>query len=211
MHQWHDDVIWIWAWLSKEDVSRVATALLVCVTAWYAWLTSRMTRSMSLQTRAMVQPVLGIMLYQNKDEAYPKGRWQAKNLGEKPVVLIDIRLECRRDSRVFHEEYMLYQRHVLPPGESIAFEFDFTKKFLDHQGRGWFSPGMESFNIEIVAADISEQVILTYRMFLYSQSLSVKKGKVLPVISKLVSEAALLLLDELIEIQCAESNRFSGM
>jgi hypothetical protein len=35
---------------------------------------------------------------------------------------------------------------------------------------------MESFNIEIVAADISEQVILTYRMFLYSQSLSVKKG-----------------------------------
>ena len=176
MHQWHDDVIWLWAWLSKEDVSRAATALLVCITAWYAWLTSRMTRSMSLQTRAMVQPVLGIMLYQNKDEAYPKGRWKAKNLGEKPIILIDIRLECRRHPKVFHEEYMLYQRHVLPPGEPIDFEFDFTKKFLDDQGRGWFSPGMESFNIEIVAADISEQVILTYRMFLYTQSLSVKKG-----------------------------------
>jgi ABC-type proline/glycine betaine transport system ATPase subunit len=35
---------------------------------------------------------------------------------------------------------------------------------------------MESFNLEIVAADISEQVTLTYRMFLYTQSLIVKKG-----------------------------------
>jgi hypothetical protein len=161
--------------MAKEDVSRVATVLLVVVTVWYAWLTSRMTRSMSLQTKAMVQPVLGIEMSQNKDEPYPKGRWQAKNLGEKPIVVIDVRLECRRDSRICHEEYMMYRNHVLPPREMIAFNFDFTKKFLDEQGRGWFS-GSESFNVEIVTADISEQVILTYRMHLYWQSLSVKKG-----------------------------------
>lgn len=176
MRQWHDYVTWAWTWLSKEDVSRVATILLVFITGWYAWLTSRMTRSMGLQTKAMVQPVLGLELDQNKDEVNPKGRWKAKNLGEKPVILIDIRLECRRGPKVFHNEYITYQRHVLPPGEPIAFEFDFTERFLDVQGWGAFIPGMESINLEIVAADISEQVILTYRMFLHWQSLSVKKG-----------------------------------
>jgi hypothetical protein len=124
----------------------------------------------------MVQPVIGIEMSKNKDEPYPKGRWQAKNLGEKPVVVIDLRLECRRNLRVFHEDYMFYQNHVLPPGDEIAFDFDFTKRFLDEQGRGCFSPGMESINIEIVTADLSKQVILRYRKYLYWQSLSVRNG-----------------------------------
>jgi len=175
LHSLHEHWLCVWDWLTKQGASR-ATVMLVFITAWYAWLTSRMTRSMSLQTKAMVQPVLGLEMSQNKDEPYPKGRWQAKNLGEKPVVLIDLRLECRRDSRILQEGYMFYRNHVLPPGEQIAFEFDFTKRFLDEQGRGWFSHGMESFNIEVVAADISEQVVLTYRMSLYWQSLSVRKG-----------------------------------
>ena len=175
LHSLHEHWLWLWDWLTKQGASR-GTVMLVFITAWYAWLTSRMTRSMSLQTKAMVQPVLGLEMYQNKDEPHPKGSWLAKNLGDKPVVLIDMRLECRRDSKTFHEQYVFYQDHVLPPGEQVTFNFDFTKSFLDEQGRGWFSPGMESFNIEIVATDLSEQVVLTYRMFLYWHSLSVRKG-----------------------------------
>src|ERR1039457_1721142 len=68
-------------------------------------------------------------------------------------------------------------------------------------------------NLLFEKADLLIQILpyLWLRLILYAGDFLVETIKVFPVVGELVSETALLLLDELIEIQSAESNRFSGM
>ena len=179
MHKLYEEWLWAWDWLTEEGASR-ATVILVFITALYALLTHRMARAMNRQTRAMIQPVLGLEFTVDEKEFHPKGRFQAKNLGTQPILLIDMRLRCRLHNLVMFDEYPMYERHILPPAGDIAFKFDFTKRYEDKGLRTW-SPGFAAFSLEVVAGDLSEEVILTYKTFSNWGILSVIRGAPLRV------------------------------
>src|ERR1039457_5610615 len=71
----------------------------------------------------------------------------------------------------------------------------------------------ELLNLLFEKAELLIQILpyLWLRLIFYAGDFLVETIKVFAVVRELVSEAALLLLDELIEIQCAEPNRFSGV
>lgn len=174
MRELHEGWLWVWNWLTKEGASR-ATVILVFITAWYALLTHRMARAMNRQTRAMIQPVLSVDFRIEKEEFLPKGSFTVKNLGVQPVLLLDTRLRCRRDGIVFFKEHAMYERHILPPQDFVTFNFDFTEEFRRIGVQTW-SPGMCSFNLEAVASDLSEEMILRYDSSAYWRTLTVKSG-----------------------------------
>jgi hypothetical protein len=170
----------VFRWLSDNSAAH-STAILVFITGWYAILTYRMARAMNLQTRALVQPVLTIHIDVAEGEFYPRGRFEVKNLGNQPATILDIRLECRLPNIInLHDDHLMYERHIVPPGEGIAFAFDFLKRY-EQIGVNTWSPGIATFNLEVVATDLSQQVVLTYRTYDYWSNLTVVKGMPLRV------------------------------
>ena len=187
MHSLYEHWLWLFDWLTKQGAARATviqvfiTSILVFITAWYVILTRRMAMAMNRQTRAMIQPVLSIDFDIEKDEFFPKGRFEVKNLGAQPLLLLDMRLKCRRENMVmFDDGYMIYERHILPPGGQIASKFDFTERFKQ-MGVTWWSPGIATFNLEVVASDLSEEIVLTYRSYAHVKDLRVTKGTPLRV------------------------------
>ena len=174
-HEW----LRLWLWLRGENASR-ATVILVFITAWYAFLTHRMAKAMNRQTRAMIQPIISMDFVVEKDEPYPKGRFTVKNLGSQPMLLLDMRLQCRRENILIFETYNMYERHILPPDDQIAFNFDFTERYTK-KGVLWWSPGCCTFYLEVVVSDLAEEIILTYGNSAYWGILTMKNGMPLRV------------------------------
>ncbi len=145
------------------------------ITGWYAWLTYRMAEAMNRQTRAQIQPILEIDISVGKEEFYPKGSFRVKNSGTQPALIRHMRMICRRDRAEEYEEYLMYERHLITPNDSIGFDFDFTKKLTD-RGFAWWSPGICSFNLWVVASDLSGDVSLTYVRNQNWQTLNVSTG-----------------------------------
>jgi len=175
MHRLYEDLLRLWAWLSKEDVSRVATGLLVFITAWYAILTYRMAKAMNRQTNAMIQPVLSMDFRIEKEEFYPKGSFDIRNLGAQPALLLDTRLRCYREGTTLFHKYEMYERHILPPQDRLGFNFDLTEDFRK-AGFTWWTPGICSYTLEVVASDLSQDIVLAYSRSAYWQTLRVEKG-----------------------------------
>jgi hypothetical protein len=91
------------------------------------------------------------------------------------VLLLDTRLRCRREGIVLFEEHDMYERHILPPLNFMSFSFDFTEQFRNIGVRAWH-PGACSFNLEVVASDLSEEIVLRYDSSAYWRTLTVKGG-----------------------------------
>jgi hypothetical protein len=98
-------------------------------------------------------------------------------------------MTCRRGDIEEHDEYMMYERHLMPPNDLLDFNFDFTKRFMERGMRTW-SPGMCSFNLWVVASDLGEDVTLTYVGNQYWSTLRVLKGMPWWVRKKFVTDLA---------------------
>jgi hypothetical protein len=147
MHYLHQHWLWLFDWLTKQGASR-ATAILVFVTAYYAFLTYRMSQTMARQTRAMVQPVLHVKVRASEDESYPKGSFVMKNVGTQPILLLDIMLSCSMNGKTAFERYELWDEHILPPGHELEPIFDFTRMF-ERQGVQTWSSGWYGYYLGV--------------------------------------------------------------
>jgi len=178
---------WMGVWFSllRDNASRT-TVLLLVITGIYACLTWRMAKAIAHQTRAMIQPIVSIEFFIEKEESFPKGQFEVKNLGSHPLLLLDMRLECRRAKMLMFEEYTAYDRHILPPQDVLRFSFDFTERFRK-EGVMWWSPGIAGFNLQVVASDLSEKMVLTYRNFSHWRILTVQRYMPLRVRWKFLS------------------------
>jgi hypothetical protein len=164
----------LFRWLSDNSAAH-STAILVLITGWYAILTHRMAQAMNFQTRALVQPVLTMHI----DAGGAFGKFEVKNLGNQPSTILDMRLNCRFNDIILHDHYLMYERHIVPPGESVEFSFDFLQRILKIVGT--WPGGLATFNLEVVATDLSQQVVLTYKTYEHSAYLTVVKGMPLRV------------------------------
>jgi hypothetical protein len=171
----------LWAWLVANSASR-ATAMLVFITGLYAVLTWRMTNTIARQTRAMIQPVALLTFHWEKEKCYPAGYFEIKNLGTQPFLLLDVKLLCHVEGRDFAEHYTLWDEHIIPPGESLCPEFDF-KSHLEKEKLLWGSDWL-SYSLDVVASDLSKQVVLTYRNLPVLSIANVRKGMPLSVRSR---------------------------
>jgi hypothetical protein len=171
----------LWTWLLENSASR-ATAVLVFITGLYAILTWRMTRAVARQTRAMIQPVALLEFHWKDEKYYPAGHFEIKNLGTQPLLLLDVSLWCScgmHERRSFTEHYTLWDEHIIPPGESLCPLFDFKRRF--EQDKLPWSSTFLSYSLEVVASDLSKQVVLTYRNIPVLGIVNVDKGMPLPV------------------------------
>jgi len=174
MHFLHEEWLWAWHWLTGENGTR-ATVLLVFITAWYAWLTYRMAKAMNRQTRAQIQPILEIEISVLKDDYEPKGSFTVKNIGTQPALIRRLRMTSHREGVEVFDEYMMYERHLMTPNDVLSFKFDFMKDFTE-KGFTWWTTGVCSFNLWVVASDLSGDVTLTYIKNQFWSTLSVRNG-----------------------------------
>ena len=171
----------LWAWLLENNASR-ATVILVAITGIYAVLTWRMAKAIARQTRAMIQPVV-LLAFHWKDEKYnPVSYFEIKNIGSQPVLLLDVKLWCgcgMPEGRSYTEHYTLWDEHIVPPGESLCPQFDFRKHF--ERDKLAPTPGWLSYSLEVVATDLSKQVVLKYTNIPVLSIVNVSRGMPLPV------------------------------
>jgi hypothetical protein len=172
MHTLHDHWLRLFAWFIQDGASR-ATFCLVVITAWYAYLTWRMAKAMARQTRALVQPIVTLDIA--TDQFYPQGRFTVGNVGTQPFIVLDMRIVCRIEEVKKHQDFMMYERHILPPSDSVSFTFDFLKSYQE-DGFTTFMGGGVVANIAVVVADLGEQNIQTYQMYTYWKTLTMKRG-----------------------------------
>jgi hypothetical protein len=172
----------LWAWLLADNAVRL-TAVLVIITTWYAILTWRMAKAIALQTRAMCQPIALLTFHWNQEQWYPVGYFEVKNLGTQPLLLLDVKLACHFRQmghfRSLTNEGMVWDEHIIPPGESLRPEFDFKRQF-ERENFQWGVMGL-SYSLEVVASDLSKQIVLTYRNVPVVGLVSVSKGMPLSV------------------------------
>jgi hypothetical protein len=83
------------------------------------------------------------------------------------------------DGRSFTEHYTLWDEHIIPPQESLRPQFDFRGKF-ERDKLSWDSMSL-SYSLEVVASDLSKQVVLTYRNIPVLNIVNVDKGMPLAV------------------------------
>jgi len=179
MHYILDRWYKIWSWLLTNNASR-ATAILVFITGWYAVLTWRMAKAIARQTRAMIQPVALLKFHWQDKQYYPASYFEIKNLGIQPLLVLDIKLVCHmHGGRDFTEHYTLWDEHIIPPGESLCPQFDFKSQF-EKDKLSW-SPSWLSYSLEVVASDLSKQVILTYQNIPVLSIVNVRKTMPLSV------------------------------
>jgi len=163
----------LWSWLLANGASR-ATAILVFITGWYAILTWRMAKAIARQTRALIQPVALLKFGWEGERYYPASYFEIKNLGAQPLLLLDVKLWCHFRGRHFREHYILWDEHIIPPGESLCPTFDF-KPQLEKENLPWTSIEL-SYSLEVVTSDLSKQVVLTYRNIPVLHTVNVHKG-----------------------------------
>jgi hypothetical protein len=167
----------LWAWLLTN-----ATAVIVPISAFYAFLTWRMTKAVARQTRAMIQPVALLEFHWKEKKYHPVSYFEIKNLGTQPLLLLDVTLWCgcgMPQRKSFTKHYTLWDEHIIPPGESLCPQFDF-KGELEQDKLPW-SPDALSYSLEVVASDLSRQVVLTYRNIPVLSIVNVDKGMPLSV------------------------------
>lgn len=166
----------LWAWLLEG--TNHATAILVVITAIYAFLTWRMARAIARQTRAMIQPVAQLHFHWNQRTFHPESCFEIKNVGAQPLLLLDVNLWCglHRGMRIreFTEHYTLWDEHIIPPGGSLRPTFNFKDKF-DRQKLQWDCDCL-SYSLDIVVSDISKQVVLRYKSLPVQETVNVSKG-----------------------------------
>jgi hypothetical protein len=172
----------LWFWLLRDNASR-ATAILVFITGFYAFLTWRMTKAIVGQTRAMIQPVALLEFHWEEEEYYPASYFEIKNLGTQPLLLLDIKLWCgyggTQQKISFTEHYTLWDEHILPPGKSLRPQFDFRRQIEKHKLP--LSSLFLSYSLEVVASDLSKQIVLTYRNIPVLGIVNVDRGMPLSV------------------------------
>jgi hypothetical protein len=169
----------LWFWLIADSASR-ATTILVFITGWYAILTWRMAKAIARQTRAMIQPVALLEFHWQEKQYYPASYFEITNLGTQPLLLLDINLECHMaGGRDFTEHYTLWDEHIVPPGKSLTPQFDFKSHF-EKEKLSWSSFGL-SYLLQVVASDLSKQVVLTYQNIPVLSIVNVHKGMPLSV------------------------------
>jgi hypothetical protein len=169
----------LWGWLLQDSA-----AILVFITGGYAILTWRMTKAIARQTRAMIQPVALLEFHWKEEKYYPASYFEIKNLGTQPFLLLDVKLWCGcgvglGPPRGFTTHYTLWDEHIIPPGESLCPEFDFKRQF-ENEKLPW-SPICLSYSLEVVASDLSKQVVLRYRNIPVLSIVNVDKGMPLSV------------------------------
>src|ERR1700688_1772339 len=169
----------VWSWLLANNASR-ATVILVFITALYAFLTWRMAKAIARQTRAIIQPVASLEFFFDQKRFHPTGHFEIKNLGTQPLLLLDVKLWCGiHHGKDFTQHYELWDEHILPPGLSLRPLFDFKSKF-ERDNLSWSSDWL-SYSLEVVASDLSKQIILTYRNIPVLNVVNVSKGMPLSV------------------------------
>lgn len=174
-----DHLYKLWVWLLANSASR-ATVILVFITGLYAILTWRMARAIARQTRAMMQPVALLEFHWEQEKYYPASYFEIKNLGPQPLLLLDVKLWCGLYKvKDFTEHYTLWDEHIIPPGQSLCPRFDFKHEFEKHN-LSWNSAFL-SYSLEVVASDLSKQVVLTYRNIPVLGIVNVQKGMPLSV------------------------------
>jgi hypothetical protein len=159
MHNILDHCYKLWAWLVSNSAP-----ILVFISGFYAFLTWRMAKAIARQTRAMIQPVAVLRFHWQKSEkCYPVGYFEIKNLGAHPLLLLDVKLLCHLDAgrRSFIEHYTLWDENIIPPGESLCPLFDFKSQF-EKEKLVWNSSRL-SYSLDVVASDLSRQVVFLYR------------------------------------------------
>ncbi len=166
-----------WSWLLANGASR-ATAILVFITGAYATLTWRMATAIARQTRSMIQPVALLDFHWEQERYYPSSYFEVKNLGSQPFLLLDMKLECHFRGKHFIEHYVLWDEHIVPPGTSLCPVFDFKPQL--EKEIPWSSVEL-SYSLEVVASDLSKQVVLTYRNIPVLHIVNVHKGMGLSV------------------------------
>ena len=150
----------LFGWLLADNAAR-ATVILVFITAIYVILTWRMTAAIARQTRAMIQPVACLEFHWAEGKKWcPEGYFEIKNVGTQPLLLLDINLVCSLRGEQFRELYELWDEHIIPPGESLRPQFDFKRQF--EQDKLQWDPSFLGYSLEVVASDLSKQVVLTY-------------------------------------------------
>jgi len=111
------------------------------------------------------------------------GYFEVKNLGTQPLLLLDVKLACHfrhmGHFRSFTNEDMVWDEYIIPPGGSLRPEFDFKRQF-ERENLQWSVMGL-SYSLEVVASDLSKQIVLTYRNIPVVGLVSVSKGMPLSV------------------------------
>jgi hypothetical protein len=142
-----------------------------------------MANAIARQTRAMIQPVALLEFQWANQKCYPLGYFTVKNLGTQPLLLLDAKLSCylnvARHHRHFTEHYILWDEHIIPPGESLCPKFDFRPKL--EKEKVWWDWMVLSFSLDVVTSDLSKQVVLTYRNIPVLGVANVRKGMPLSV------------------------------
>lgn len=181
MHRALDDWYRLWNWLIDGNASR-ATVILVFVTILYVMLNWRMARAVAQQTRAMIQPVLVLGFHWQHEEFYPVSYFEIRNVGTQPLLLLDVKLWCgcaMPQGKSYTKHYTLWDEHILAPGKSLRPEFDF-KEDIEKDKLPW-SPGCLSYALDVVASDLSKQVVLSYTNIPVLHVVNVRKGLPLAV------------------------------
>ena len=150
----------LFAWLSANGAGR-ATTLLLFVTAWYVVLTSRMTKAISTQTRAMLQPELTLSVNWNGEAYGPIGSFVIKNDSSHPIIVLDAFCSCVAGKVPFTRTYEGLDEYVIAPGRSLEPVFDFKRR--------WIESGVQDatggFEICVVACDLGRAIHLEYRLW----------------------------------------------
>jgi hypothetical protein len=149
-------------WLSQGQNATIAlviaTIALVLVTAWYAYLTHRMSKAVLTQARAMLQPVLALQMQYTGGSFAPNGCFEIRNLGTQPVVLLDVRLRCFPwGAKSIQDVCDGLVDNIVPP-EGIKRGFDFSQEL----GSAQKAQGAYSYELLVVASDVGRQVVVEY-------------------------------------------------
>ena len=74
----------------------------------------------------------------------------------------------------FHDHKILWDEHIIPPGQSLCPQFDFKQEF-EREKLQWNTMGL-SYSLEVVTSDLSKQVVLTYRNLPVLSIVNIRKG-----------------------------------
>jgi hypothetical protein len=128
----------------------------------------------------MIQPVALLEFHWEQEKYYPASYFEIKNLGTQPLLLLDVKLRCVLSMvKNFTEHYTLWDEHIIPPGQSLRPRFDFKREFEKNK-LPWNSAFL-SYALEVVASDLSKQVVLTYRNIPVLSIVNVRTGMPLSV------------------------------
>jgi len=73
-------------------------------------------------------------------------------------------LDLLRDRLKESDQYSMYDDHLLPPNDQITFKYDFKDRYVKRGVQVW-TEGNVNYRLEVVASDLSKQVVVTYRHY----------------------------------------------